>query len=115
MVTWASADVTARRHVVRFSKFFFLFFVNIFASGEGRTTLKMVTWASADVTARRHVVRFSKLFFRFRQYFRFWRGRTLKMVTWSSADVTARRHVVRYSKFFFRFSSISSPLKGVGR
>ncbi|KAL0098431.1 hypothetical protein PUN28_020387 [Cardiocondyla obscurior] len=30
MVTWASADVTARRHVVRFSKFF-SFSVNIFA------------------------------------------------------------------------------------
>ncbi|KAL0098348.1 hypothetical protein PUN28_020317 [Cardiocondyla obscurior] len=67
MVTWASADVTARRHVVRFSNIFF-FFVNIFAlervdakNGHGRT-LKMVTWASADVTARRHVVRFSKIF-----------------------------------------------------
>ncbi|KAL0130383.1 hypothetical protein PUN28_002205 [Cardiocondyla obscurior] len=118
MVTWASADVTARRHVVRFSKIFFSFFVNIFAPGESRTLkmdAKMVTWASADVTARRHVVRFSKFFFRFCQYLRPWKGRTLKMVTWASADVTARRHVVRFSKIFFRFSSISSLLEEVGR
>ncbi|KAL0130384.1 hypothetical protein PUN28_002206 [Cardiocondyla obscurior] len=70
MVTWASADVTARRHVVRFSKIFFVFrqYLCLWRSdaknGHGRT-LKMVTWASADVTARRHVVRFSKFFFRF--------------------------------------------------
>ncbi|KAL0101030.1 hypothetical protein PUN28_019449 [Cardiocondyla obscurior] len=137
MVTWASANVTARRHVVRFSKIFFL-------------TLKMVTWASADVTARRHVVRFSKIFFLFfvnisalggdlqKFFFRFSSISpllegvgpsanvtarrhvvrfskifflTLKMVTWASADVTARRHVVRFSKFFFRFSSISFSWK----
>ncbi|KAL0128552.1 hypothetical protein PUN28_003707 [Cardiocondyla obscurior] len=64
MVTWASAVVTARCYVVKTSKIFLLFFVNIFAFGGGRT-LKMVTWAFADVTARCYVVKISKIFFLF--------------------------------------------------
>ncbi|KAL0110683.1 hypothetical protein PUN28_013947 [Cardiocondyla obscurior] len=90
MVTWASADVTARRHVVRFSKIFFVF-VNIFALERvGRKN----GHASADVTARRHDAKNGH-------------GHLLTSphdVTWSD-----------FQKFYFCFSSISPLLEGVGR
>ncbi|KAL0098760.1 hypothetical protein PUN28_020716 [Cardiocondyla obscurior] len=81
-------------------KNFLLFFVNISASGRGRT-LKIVTWASADVTAQDSLPNFQNFFLFFVNIFVSGEGRTLKIVTWASADVTARK--------FLRGHLLTSP------